>query len=91
MRKRALGYLIIARAYGTRPMRVLCVAEKPSIAKSITEILSGGRKDVVSARLRGRCQVGYATLAYPPHSVEALRARFLTLPAELWPPVHSQL
>ncbi|KAE8539089.1 hypothetical protein D1P53_005460 [Cryptococcus gattii VGV] len=26
-------------------MRVLCVAEKPSIAKSITEILSGGRWD----------------------------------------------
>lgn len=29
-------------------MRVLCVAEKPSIAKSITEILSGGRWDTVS-------------------------------------------
>ncbi|KZT63870.1 prokaryotic type I DNA topoisomerase [Daedalea quercina L-15889] len=26
-----------------RPTRVLCVAEKPSIAKSITQILSGGR------------------------------------------------
>jgi len=24
-------------------MRVLCVAEKPSISKSITQILSGGR------------------------------------------------
>jgi len=29
-------------------MKVLCVAEKPSIAKSITEILSGGRWDTVS-------------------------------------------
>ena len=29
-------------------MRVLCVAEKPSIARSITTILSGGRFDTVS-------------------------------------------
>lgn len=31
-------------------MRVLCVAEKPSIAKSITEILSGGRWDTRNGR-----------------------------------------
>jgi len=30
-------------------MKVLCVAEKPSIAKSVTEILSGGRWDTVSS------------------------------------------
>lgn len=30
-------------------MRVLCVAEKPSIAKSITQILSGGRYETVSS------------------------------------------
>jgi DNA topoisomerase IA len=29
-------------------MRVLCVAEKPSISKSITQILSGGQFDNVS-------------------------------------------
>jgi DNA topoisomerase IA len=29
-------------------MKVLCVAEKPSIAKSITEILSGGHWQTVS-------------------------------------------
>lgn len=29
-------------------MRVLCVAEKPSIARSISQILSGGRMDTVS-------------------------------------------
>ena len=29
-------------------MKVLCVAEKPSIAKSITEVLSGGRWNTVS-------------------------------------------
>ena len=29
-------------------MRVLCVAEKPSIARSITDILSGGRFETVS-------------------------------------------
>jgi hypothetical protein len=29
-------------------MRVLCVAEKPSIARSITDILSGGRYETVS-------------------------------------------
>lgn len=32
-------------------MRVLCVAEKPSIAKAITAILSGGRHESVSATL----------------------------------------
>jgi DNA topoisomerase IA len=32
-------------------MRVLCVAEKPSISKAITGILSGGRHDNVSANL----------------------------------------
>lgn len=29
-------------------MRVLCVAEKPSIAKSITQILSGGQFNTAS-------------------------------------------
>lgn len=29
-------------------MKVLCVAEKPSIAKSITQILSGGQYTAVS-------------------------------------------
>lgn len=29
-------------------MRVLCVAEKPSIARSISQILSGGRVETVS-------------------------------------------
>jgi DNA topoisomerase IA len=29
-------------------MRVLCVAEKPSIARSISSILSGGRLETVS-------------------------------------------
>ena len=29
-------------------MKVLCVAEKPSISKSITQILSGGRFSTVS-------------------------------------------
>jgi DNA topoisomerase-3 len=38
-------------------MRVLCVAEKPSIAKSITTILSGGTWDTVSTRLVPRAQV----------------------------------
>lgn len=32
-------------------MRVLCVAEKPSIARSITDILSGGHFDTVSEML----------------------------------------
>jgi len=32
-------------------MRVLCVAEKPSIAKSITQILSDGRYNTVSVLL----------------------------------------
>ncbi len=32
-------------------MRVLCVAEKPSIAKSITGILSGGQFNAVSASI----------------------------------------
>jgi hypothetical protein len=32
----------------TQSMRVLCVAEKPSIARSITDILSGGRFETVS-------------------------------------------
>ena len=39
-------------------MKVLCVAEKPSIAKSITEILSGGRWDTVSS-----CFLSFASLA----------------------------
>lgn len=30
-------------------MRVLCVAEKPSIAKSISDILSNGQRTTVSA------------------------------------------
>lgn len=33
-------------------MKVLCVAEKPSIAKSITEVLSGGRWNTVSNAVR---------------------------------------
>lgn len=33
-------------------MKVLCVAEKPSIAKSITGILSGGHWETVSYRIR---------------------------------------
>jgi DNA topoisomerase IA len=33
-------------------MKVLCVAEKPSIAKSITEILSGGQWQTVSPLCR---------------------------------------
>lgn len=33
-------------------MRVLCVAEKPSIARSITDILSGGRYETVSLCFR---------------------------------------
>lgn len=32
-------------------MKVLCVAEKPSIAKSVAQILSGGRYETVSAAL----------------------------------------
>ena len=31
-------------------MRVLCVAEKPSIAKSIAQILSGGQYTTVSMK-----------------------------------------
>lgn len=31
-------------------MRVLCVAEKPSIARSISQILSGGRVETVSRK-----------------------------------------
>lgn len=37
-----------SRAEEGRRMKVLCVAEKPSIAKSITEILSGGHWQTVS-------------------------------------------
>lgn len=33
---------------GCHRMKVLCVAEKPSIAKSVAQILSGGRYDTVS-------------------------------------------
>jgi DNA topoisomerase IA len=33
-------------------MKVLCVAEKPSIAKSITQILSGGQSTSVRSLVR---------------------------------------
>ena len=46
-----------------REMRVLCVAEKPSIAKNITQILAGGRFETVSALQRLRTAlVGADTL-----------------------------
>jgi DNA topoisomerase III len=32
-------------------MKVLCVAEKPSIAKAISQILAGGRMDVSNTRI----------------------------------------
>lgn len=42
-------------------MRVLCVAEKPSIAKSITQILSGGRFNTVCHSF---CHLAPAELAF---------------------------
>lgn len=39
-------------------MRVLCVAEKPSIAKSIAQILSGGKYTTVSRGFVGRVSYG---------------------------------
>jgi len=41
-----LGYHYLLTLF--RMPRVLCVAEKPSIARAITEILSGGRFTTVS-------------------------------------------
>lgn len=43
-----LLHVLISNARSPEPMIVLCVAEKPSISKSITNILSGGQFRTVS-------------------------------------------
>lgn len=54
-------------------MRVLCVAEKPSIAKSITEILSGGRWENVRpiSRARGPAELNVGNSAPRPINISA--------------------
>ena len=49
------------------PMIVLCVAEKPSISKSITNILSGGQFRTVS------CIYCIAEFPYPPYRIREIR------------------
>ena len=46
-----LRYFLSLEPDSMRPTRVLCVAEKPSIAKSITQILSGGQSTTVRCNL----------------------------------------
>lgn len=52
LRLRAFSSLNQVSRDPMRPTRVLCVAEKPSIAKSITQILSGGQFATVYTTLR---------------------------------------
>jgi len=69
-------------------MKVLCVAEKPSIAKSITEILSGGRWDTVSLlflhlTLLPSLQCFLCSATYPGHE--------LMITAGLWSQICTEL
>lgn len=68
-------------------MRVLCVAEKPSIAKAITQILSGGQFNTVSdvfALMRCCSVLSFVTVQHRDTVHQELRFRLPTS----WVPFH---